>query len=43
MVKRVFSRPLRDLQGFINSVFQLAQLPYHEISLANLNVMISST
>ncbi len=27
MVKRVFSMPLRGLQGFINSVFKLAQLP----------------
>ncbi len=27
MVKRVFSMPLRSLQGFINSIFKLAQLP----------------
>ncbi|MFQ6371681.1 transposase, partial [Shewanella sp. YIC-542] len=27
MVKRVFAMPLRALQGFINSVFQLAQVP----------------
>lgn len=27
MVKRVFSLPLRGLQGFINSIFKLAQLP----------------
>lgn len=27
MVKRVFSMPLRALQGFIDSVFQLAQVP----------------
>ncbi len=27
MVKRVFSMPLRGLQGFINSIFKLAQLP----------------
>lgn len=27
MVKRVFSMPLRGLQGFINSVFKLARLP----------------
>ena len=27
MVKRVFSIPLRGLQGFINSIFKLAQLP----------------
>ncbi len=27
MVKRVFSMPLRGLQGFMNSVFKLAQLP----------------
>ena len=27
MVKRVFSMPLRALQGFINSVFRLAQIP----------------
>ncbi|TPE53425.1 transposase, partial [Shewanella sp. LC2] len=27
MVKRVFSMPLRALQGFINSVFKLADIP----------------
>ncbi|HAS8246700.1 TPA: IS5 family transposase [Vibrio vulnificus] len=27
MVKRVFSMPLRGLQGFINSIFKLAELP----------------
>ncbi|MFB2659115.1 IS5 family transposase [Shewanella xiamenensis] len=27
MVKRIFAMPLRALQGFINSVFQLAQVP----------------
>ncbi|WP_334686119.1 transposase [Vibrio europaeus] len=27
MVKRVFSMPLRALQGFINSVFHFAQIP----------------
>lgn len=27
MVKRVFSMLLRGLQGFINSIFKLAQLP----------------
>ncbi len=27
MVKHVFSLPLRGLQGFINSIFKLAQLP----------------
>ena len=27
MVKRLFSMPLRALQGFIDSVFQLAQVP----------------
>ncbi len=27
MVKRVFSLPLRGLQGFINSIFKLAQFP----------------
>ncbi|WP_425667491.1 IS5 family transposase [Vibrio tubiashii] len=27
IVKRVFSLPLRGLQGFINSIFKLAQLP----------------
>ncbi len=27
IVKRVFSMPLRSLQGFINSIFKLTQLP----------------
>lgn len=27
MVKRVFSRPLRALQGFLDSVFKLANIP----------------
>ncbi|ATF09421.1 Mobile element protein [Candidatus Enterovibrio altilux] len=27
MVKCLFSTPLRGLQGFLNSVFKLAQLP----------------
>ncbi len=27
MVKRIFSMPLRASQGFMDSVFQLAQLP----------------
>lgn len=28
MVKRVFTMPLIGLQGFINSIFKLAQLPF---------------
>ncbi|OJI37521.1 hypothetical protein VVDAL79087_03308 [Vibrio vulnificus] len=27
MVKRLFSLPLRGLQGFINSIFKLAEIP----------------
>lgn len=46
MVKRIFSMPLRASQGFIDSVFQLAQLPlccphYSCISRRAKNVEVS--
>lgn len=32
MIKAVFSLPLRDTQGFLNSIFDLMQLPCHSPS-----------